>query len=136
MPPKGLNSSVQVPYPVEAVIFLGWEPILLNPLLLRFLLVFFFRFLTIWVTSCIVGLIGLDPIITDNPDGFDFLGLYPVQELGINYLDMHTFVNNRQIEDYSGKELCNAFPEIDEFTLNSWKKEWKKARQAMLDLEF
>jgi len=81
-------------------------------------------------------LIGLDPIITDNPDGFDFLGLYPVQELGINYLDMHTFVNNRQIEDYSGKELCNAFPEIDEFTLNSWKKEWKKARQAMLDLKF
>lgn len=54
----------------------------------------------------------------------------------INYLDMHTFVNNRQIEDYSGKELCNAFPEIDEFTLNSWKKEWKKARQAMLDLKF
>ncbi|MBC8427159.1 MAG: hypothetical protein H8E00_00725 [Deltaproteobacteria bacterium] len=28
-------------------------------------------------------MIGLDPIITDNPDGFDFLGLYPVQELGI-----------------------------------------------------
>ena len=37
----------------------------------------------------------------------------------INYLDMHIFVNNRQIEDYSGKELCSAFPEIDEFTLNS-----------------
>lgn len=54
----------------------------------------------------------------------------------INYLDMHAFVNNRQIEDCRGKELCNAFPEIDEFTLNSWKKEWKKARQAMLDLKF
>jgi len=54
----------------------------------------------------------------------------------INYLDMHVFVNNRQIvEGYSGKELCNAFPEIDEFTLNSWKKEWKKARQAMIDLK-
>jgi hypothetical protein len=48
---------------------------------------------------------------------------------------MHVFVNNRQIEDYSGKELCNAFPEIDEFTLNLWKKEWKKARQSMLDLK-
>ena len=53
----------------------------------------------------------------------------------INYLDMHVFVNKRQITDYSGKELCNAFPKIDEFTLNSWKKEWKKARQLMLDLK-
>lgn len=54
----------------------------------------------------------------------------------INYLDMHAFVNNRQIEDYSRKELCNAFSEIDEFTLNLWTKEWEKARQAMLDLKF
>jgi len=77
---------VQLPYLVEAVIFLGREPTLLNPLLLRFFLVFFFRFLTIWVTSCIVGLIGLNSIITDNPDGFAFLWLYPVQELSINGL--------------------------------------------------
>ena len=54
----------------------------------------------------------------------------------INYLDMHAVVNDRQIEDYSSKELCSAFPEIDEFTLNSWKKEWKKARVAMLVLKF
>ena len=54
----------------------------------------------------------------------------------INYLDIHAVVNDRQIEDYSSKELCNAFPEVDEFTLKSWKKEWKKAREAMLDLKF
>ncbi len=52
----------------------------------------------------------------------------------INYLDIHAVVNDRQIEEYSSKELCSAFPDID--TLNSWKKEWKKAREAMLDLKF
>ena len=53
----------------------------------------------------------------------------------INYLDIHAVVNDGQIEEYSSKDLCNAFPDIDEFTLTSWKKDWKKARQAMLDLK-
>ena len=66
----------------------------------------------------------------------------PMNDIGnkkiavINYLDIHAVVNDRQIEEYSSKELCSAFPDIDEFTLNSWKKEWKKAREAMLDLKF
>ena len=53
----------------------------------------------------------------------------------INYLDMHVVVKNRQLQEVNNKELRAAFPEVDEFTLNSWKMEWEKARQAMLDLE-
>ncbi len=51
----------------------------------------------------------------------------------IDYLDIHAVVNDRKIEEYSIKELRATFPDIDEFTLNSWKKDWEKARQAMLD---
>jgi len=54
----------------------------------------------------------------------------------INYLDYHAVVNDRKIEEYSSKQLCSDFPDIDEFTLNSWKKEWKKARELMHSIKF
>jgi hypothetical protein len=54
----------------------------------------------------------------------------------INYLDMHTDVNNKQIEVVSLDKLKDAFPEIDEFSLKMIESEWRKARQRMLNINF
>ncbi len=53
-----------------------------------------------------------------------------------NYLDMHAVINNRIIEIFSIKKLQKAFPEMDEFTLKAFEKEWRTARQRMLNLKF
>ncbi|MBW1968162.1 MAG: hypothetical protein JRI82_01555 [Deltaproteobacteria bacterium] len=54
----------------------------------------------------------------------------------INYLDMHTDVNNKQIEVVSLDKLKDAFPGIDEFSLKMIESEWRKARQRMLNINF
>ena len=53
----------------------------------------------------------------------------------INYLDKHVKIDNQQVEKYSNSTLQEAFPDVDEFTLNSWKKKWRAARQGMLDIK-
>ena len=53
-----------------------------------------------------------------------------------NYLDMNAVINNNVIEVFSIKKLQKAFPEIDEFTLQDFEAEWRKARQRMLNLKF
>ena len=53
-----------------------------------------------------------------------------------NYLDMHAVIKNSIIEVFSIKKMQKAFPEIDEFTLQDFEAEWRKARQRMLNLKF
>ena len=54
----------------------------------------------------------------------------------INYLDMNAIVKNGRLQEYDHRELSEAFPEVAEPILFFWASEWKKARQAMLDLKF
>ena len=49
---------------------------------------------------------------------------------------MHAVINNSIIEVFSIKKMQKAFPEIDEFTLQDFEAEWRKARQRMLNLKF
>ena len=53
-----------------------------------------------------------------------------------NYLDMHAVINNNVIEVFSIKKLQKAFPEMDEFKLQTFEAEWSTARQRMLNLKF
>ena len=54
----------------------------------------------------------------------------------INYLDRHSVVENRKITPFSLQQLKEKFPNVDEFTLHLWQKEWIDAREAMLNIEF
>ena len=54
----------------------------------------------------------------------------------INYLDTYVAIKNGKLEKYSSINLQNAFPNIDEFSLNLWEKEWRAARRVMLDIKF
>ncbi|MBT4288608.1 MAG: hypothetical protein HOD92_14880 [Deltaproteobacteria bacterium] len=54
----------------------------------------------------------------------------------INYLDKNVVIKNNQLEKIDINKLQKAFPEIDELTLKLWEKEWRTARQAMVDMKF
>lgn len=54
----------------------------------------------------------------------------------INYLDKHVVIKNQKLEKCNAAILQKSFPNIDEFTLNSWEKEWRAARQSMIDMKF
>lgn len=54
----------------------------------------------------------------------------------INYLDGHAIVENKKIIPFSLQQLKEVFPNVDEFTLHLWQKEWIDAREVMLNIEF
>ena len=54
----------------------------------------------------------------------------------INYLDKNVVIKEKKLEKMSSKKLQKAFPETDELNFKLWKKEWRVARQAMVDMKF
>ena len=54
----------------------------------------------------------------------------------IDYLDMHSTINDKQMEVFSISKLKQAFPELDEFTLKKFETKWREARQIMLNIKF
>ena len=54
----------------------------------------------------------------------------------INYLDKNVVMKKNKLESMNIKKLQKVFPEIDELTLKLWEKEWRTARQAMVDMKF
>jgi hypothetical protein len=54
----------------------------------------------------------------------------------VNYLDMHADTIDGKIQPFDINVLMKQFPDLDEFTLNKWKKEWETARQRMLNMKF
>jgi len=54
----------------------------------------------------------------------------------INYFDRNVVVEGKKIKPYSLKQLKVKFPDIDEFSLRLWQKEWIDAREIMLNIEF
>jgi hypothetical protein len=54
----------------------------------------------------------------------------------INYLDKNVEMKNKKLKKFDITKLQKAFPEIDELTLKLWEKEWRTARQAMVDMKF
>lgn len=54
----------------------------------------------------------------------------------INFLDKHRVIDNGKLKMASIKKLREEFPDINEFTLKSWEKDWRINRQAMLDMKF
>jgi len=53
----------------------------------------------------------------------------------INYLDEHAIVENRTISPFNLQQLMENFPDVDEFPLRLWHKEWMAARNLMLNIE-
>jgi len=53
-----------------------------------------------------------------------------------NYFDKQVKIENQKIKKIDIEKIKNSFPEIDEFSLVSWEKEWRNARQIMIDIKF
>jgi len=54
----------------------------------------------------------------------------------INYLDRHVEIKNRKVTKVNIKDLRIVFPNFNEIFLCSCEKEWRNARQCMLDIKF
>jgi hypothetical protein len=54
----------------------------------------------------------------------------------INYLDKHAVVENRKVSPFNLQQLMEEFPDVDEFSLRLWHKEWMTERNIMLSIEF
>ena len=54
----------------------------------------------------------------------------------INFLDRHSIVENKKTVPFNIKLLMDEFPDVDEFSLRLWHKEWMAARNLMLNIKF
>ena len=51
-------------------------------------------------------------------------------------MDRYAVVEDKRIIPFSLQQLKELFPNVDEFTLHLWQKEWIDAREVMLNIEF
>lgn len=54
----------------------------------------------------------------------------------INYLDKHAIVENKTISPFNLQQLMQEFPDVDEFSLRLWHKEWMASKNLMLGIKF